>query len=227
MNETLLASTDTRIEMAQRRGQGGADDARGASSAPALTPCRSLRRSLRPLGHVFVFLSLQALVRPAASIASSSQPTVRTRLGRIAGRRLQHVDEYLGIRYAAPPVRWAPAQDPEPWGEPSNAGSSSSSNSSRNSHSHLHTVGVAGKAAGGAEGRVGEGVFDATTYGAICVQPYVWWLDKGTAKMGEDCLWMNVWAPRRAAVEEEEQKEEEEAPLKVRRDTYVLQCRQP
>jgi hypothetical protein len=136
-------------------------------------------RQTRLLGFLLLAVSLSSAHRFAG------QPTVRTQLGRIAGRRLEKVDEYIGIRYADTPIRWAPARDPKPWGVAA-AGRADGADGATDGS-------MDGSTADGADSRI----FNATAFGPICVQPDVWWLDKGGAKMGEDCLWMNIWTPRR------------------------------
>jgi para-nitrobenzyl esterase len=80
--------------------------------------------------------------------------------GRITGKDLGDVQEWLGIPYAAPPVgklRWAPPESPASW----------------------------------------EGVRAMDHYGNVCMQPKAMAAAEPTP-MNEDCLSLNVWAPRAA-----------------------------
>jgi len=80
--------------------------------------------------------------------------------GRIAGKDLGDVQEWLGIPYAAPPVgqlRWAPPEAPAPW----------------------------------------QDVRAMDHYGNICMQPKLTAIKEPTP-MSEDCLTLNVWAPKGA-----------------------------
>lgn len=93
------------------------------------------------------------------AFAQSVAP-ITTASGRVTGKDLGDVQEWLGIPYAAPPVgplRWKTAQPPESW----------------------------------------EGVRAMDHYGNACMQPKLTALAEPTS-MSEDCLTLNIWAPKAA-----------------------------
>ncbi|MEU5714525.1 carboxylesterase/lipase family protein [Streptomyces sp. NPDC020403] len=87
-----------------------------------LTRRRSGGWTLLRAGATVVVSVLVALtsvpVAPASSSASSSAPEVSVAQGRLRGMERSGVSQFLGIRYAAPPVgrlRWRPPQPAEAW----------------------------------------------------------------------------------------------------------------
>jgi para-nitrobenzyl esterase len=57
------------------------------------------------------------LLAACSAVQKSPEPGIKTESGRVTGLELYGVEEYLGIRYAAPPVgdlRWQPPQPPAP-----------------------------------------------------------------------------------------------------------------
>ena len=84
----------------------------------------AVRRFVTCIAMACAPLCGSAFAAPDQPAENAESPTIRTTHGPVRGTEIDGIAEFLGIRYAAPPVderRWRAPQPPESWSEPKDA----------------------------------------------------------------------------------------------------------